>query len=539
MPPKQKTPAFTSIAQPGYIWEEFTIEKPYGVTSFSVNDNTARIFFPPDDTPVGRTIRLHEMLHARFTPEVNDLANFDSDNPSLRAVCEQIAEDIRLVQIARKLDLFADDIYLDSKSWIKEYKDNKQAAVHYMAGYGQPADTKWNTKSASAFGKVSGWAFQWKVKKLLKSWSRQVEKITKHPDGRHQFQELVRVTEETLKKLSGTPPKHKKPARSSAPSKSKGGGSGKNEEDNKNEAQPEQAESGEEEIPTEWLPPKIIPRPQDLQELMEEGGAPAPGDEEEEDEQEGSNAPSGFGGGGKFTPRLTHQKEEGPPIDGVTVINYSDDAQAPEWGEMHTRIAPMERNFKAIVKRNGVASPEGAMPRHLNRWFGDKNVFERKGRRRGGTLLIDISGSMSWSREQIKKLIEEVPAMTVAMYSGSDKITVRKDGMEYHDYGHLTIIAKDGRLVSEDFDPRKGKPGWEGHGGYNIVDGPALSWLCKQQRPRVWLSDGEVTGIVGGGNDCQPRSVQQDAARLCHLGSITRVNDKSGKKVLKIFTGRG
>jgi undecaprenyl pyrophosphate synthase len=32
------------------------------------------------------------------------------------------------------------------------------------------------------------------------------------------------------------------------------------------------------------------------------------------------------------------------------------------------------------------------------------------------------------------------------------------------------------------------------HGG-NIVDGPALEWLSHQPRPRVWVSDTQVTGV--------------------------------------------
>ena len=183
---------------------------------------------------------------------------------------------------------------------------------------------------------------------------------------------------------------------------------------------------------------------------------------------------------------------------------------------MTVRLAPLERNFRALVKRNGVAAPEGPLPKFFGRWFGDKQIFERQGLRRGGTLLIDISSSMDWSWNQTCALIEATPAMTIALYSGHTATR-----------GYLTIIAHSGKLVARSFNA-----GAFGHGGSNIIDGPALSWLCRQPRPRVWFCDGHVTGIGDHGH----LGIREDADRLCRLGAIRRTVDPA--EVKRIFTGR-
>jgi hypothetical protein len=112
--------------------------------------------------------------------------------------------------------------------------------------------------------------------------------------------------------------------------------------------------------------------------------------------------------------------------------------------------------------------------RRPHRWVTDKRIFGRKTKDKGGTLLIDASGSMGISRDDIEMMCHLIPAGTIATYAGEGKV------------GELHIIAKKGRMVNEHTDIRPE------YGG-NIVDGPALEWLGKQQRPRIWVSDGGVS----------------------------------------------
>ena len=56
------------------------------------------------------------------------------------------------------------------------------------------------------------------------------------------------------------------------------------------------------------------------------------------------------------------------------------------------------------------------------------------------------------------------------------------------------------------------------HSG-NVVDGPALHWLSQQKSPRVWVSDGEVTGV----NDRTGANLSLDVKILTNRARIRRV----------------
>jgi hypothetical protein len=124
------------------------------------------------------------------------------------------------------------------------------------------------------------------------------------------------------------------------------------------------------------------------------------------------------------------------------------------------------------LRRPGGAADTGQIPEVMERWAEDKQIF--KSRRRGGALLIDCSGSMSWDWDVLREAMTEFPAMRIAAYNGSGSS------------GRLCVLAENGRWA--DFD-RKRLP-WNG----NEVDLEALAWLCMQPGPRVWLSDGYICG---------------------------------------------
>lgn len=185
------------------------------------------------------------------------------------------------------------------------------------------------------------------------------------------------------------------------------------------------------------------------------------------------------------------------------------------WGEMEIVMAPLLRHFRAKARVNGTASPDGSHPKHWARWYLDRSVWDRKGKRPGGTLLIDISGSMSWAQNITKQLIEATPAMTIAVYGQTGD----------NGYGRLTVIARHGRLVSDSYPYR------HGYNGGNGVDGPALEWLAQQPEPRVWFSDGQVVG-----RQAQAVNLFEEAARLCRLGNIHRALTVDNVK--KIIAGQ-
>jgi hypothetical protein len=130
------------------------------------------------------------------------------------------------------------------------------------------------------------------------------------------------------------------------------------------------------------------------------------------------------------------------------------------------------------TKGNGkriIASKMGAVLYRPSNLLSSGKVF--RGVRRqlpGVTYLIDVSGSMSLTSEDVKGLILRSPAGVVATYSGNAL------------KGELRIVAEKGRMCSEE--------DMTSLGG-NVVDYPALLWLEKQKGKRIWICDGATTGI--------------------------------------------
>lgn len=116
----------------------------------------------------------------------------------------------------------------------------------------------------------------------------------------------------------------------------------------------------------------------------------------------------------------------------------------------------------------------GTVPTRMHRAAVDDRVFTARKHKRQGTVLMDMSGSMHISAEEIKALIDHAPAAVIAGYWG-------RGGT-----GVLRILASGGRMVSES----NLRP--TGHG--NEIDGPALAWLARQRAPRIWVCDDKLTG---------------------------------------------
>lgn len=145
-------------------------------------------------------------------------------------------------------------------------------------------------------------------------------------------------------------------------------------------------------------------------------------------------------------------------------------------GEMFTVFPPL-----TIPRKNGEIkryrpTDEGAFMAYPARYAVDRAIFRKSRRQKeGGTVLIDASGSMSLTNADIDKMLDAVnSSVLVAVYSGR--------GLT----GDLAIVAKDGLRADVGY--------LERHGG-NCIDEPALEWLGRQPEPRIWISDGGVTGL--------------------------------------------
>lgn len=147
-------------------------------------------------------------------------------------------------------------------------------------------------------------------------------------------------------------------------------------------------------------------------------------------------------------------------------------------------------------------SDTGSVFRAPHRLLTDQRVFRMNRAKRQGSLLVDTSGSMGLSRESIQNIVKSVPAAVIGTYGGYEHAT-----------GGLRVVAKGGRLVTEDKE-------YLPVGEMNGVDGPALRWLGAQPLPRIWISDGQVTGE----GDHQTEGLAQIAAGICERYRIQRVN---------------
>lgn len=153
------------------------------------------------------------------------------------------------------------------------------------------------------------------------------------------------------------------------------------------------------------------------------------------------------------------------------------------------------------IQRVNRAVDEGTIPRYMHRWPSDKRVFNRTKRIPGGSILVDDSGSMGLSDANLDRIIETAPVATVAVYAG-------RDG---GNGGEIRIVAKDGKRVA--------KGGLSTDYSGNGIDGPALEWLGTQPYPRIWISDGGVSSVS---HSFGPES-QDDARRICVKHKITMV----------------
>jgi hypothetical protein len=108
--------------------------------------------------------------------------------------------------------------------------------------------------------------------------------------------------------------------------------------------------------------------------------------------------------------------------------------------------------------------------------------------------MIDWSGSMSWTSEDLEAVLAVLPAITVGGYGGFDHPGTRGHELGSRSFrssqpegGRICVIAKGGK-----FSKFSGlEPGFNGG---NAVDVEALELLGRWPKPRFWLSDGFVCG---------------------------------------------
>lgn len=181
---------------------------------------------------------------------------------------------------------------------------------------------------------------------------------------------------------------------------------------------------------------------------------------------------------GRYTP-------DGKPMAPETFKEMSDfEEVAPNRlqlypGEMWFEYPPLTIPCPPGLKGRKVSPVDtGGVLKYPQRWCGDKDIFAAKRMsHQAGAVLIDVSGSMSLTDNQVLAILTMLPGAVIATYSGWNH--GRPDGKTYN--GELRVIAKNGkRAHMDDFRP---------DGGGNQVDYKAVEWLCLQEGPRIWVTD--------------------------------------------------
>lgn len=546
------TAAFAAVAQPAYAWAEFESQWNEGVTGIPRGKTTtATLLSPSAATPDSRATRLHELLHARFTPVIHKAAQ----KLKLDAAAIQLAEDVRLGHLGRKLGLFTENVHFSPELITHAFKNSPGlAGLVYVvfASYGQPCASI-NTRDVDAilslrqrhFDPPPSWlvdAIKAGVAQIEAEFAKPLPRATKGKakgqlDDKAisaQFVVLANIVQSVID-IARNPPKEKAPEKSSSQDSQDG-------DSQDNSGQDGDAQDGK---------PDQDSSAQDGQDRASETPEPKPDVAPTPERRISKLAPPSLSRTAsekfeKAAKKVAQQITEGleQPQD-IQIIAESDtlvsgrpmqsyeaaEAQGVNsaecglgWGTMEIAKPDLTRNHKSRVKRLGAPSTDGVFPAHLARWYVDRAVLSRVGRRPGGTLLIDISGSMSLTQEQLEEIITSVPAINIAAYSGS-----------YDGTGRLTILAVRGRLVAQDSN-------WRGHHeGLNVIDGPALAWLARQPGPRIWLCDGVVTAPSWtpsgrGHSEIQTKAAYEDALRLARVGNIRRT--ESYKQAIAAMLGQ-
>ena len=197
-------------------------------------------------------------------------------------------------------------------------------------------------------------------------------------------------------------------------------------------------------------------------------------------------------------------------------INYEPDINdmTGRWGRMEIYTPELSVNLQGKIKGGREYRPMdyGVNPKYMNRWCVDKKVFKQRQRTYGGTILIDASGSMHFTGDDILEIMQMLPAVKIAMYNSSNN---RNNGTYYsYEVGSLRIIGDKGKRVNQEYLDK-----WTGGG--NLVDGPALRWLSQQAPKRIWVSD----MYVFGADNTSSANLLKECNQIMRKSGITRLAD--------------
>ena len=181
---------------------------------------------------------------------------------------------------------------------------------------------------------------------------------------------------------------------------------------------------------------------------------------------------------------LKHEGQDGSDMDavkGASGVEYTvggKDGFAPLQLD-HTLLCNTQ--VKGHLARRKRASSTGKRVLYPSRLLTDphKRIFTTKPRNNGGVVVIDCSGSMALTNDDVDQFLELAPGALVIAYSHSNRTPNKPNAW---------IIANRGKRADDITRCTKN--------GGNGVDGPALEYAIAHRRgsePLIWICDGQVT----------------------------------------------
>lgn len=152
--------------------------------------------------------------------------------------------------------------------------------------------------------------------------------------------------------------------------------------------------------------------------------------------------------------------------------------------------------------RKRIATNTGKNPNRIHNYAGDpaRRIFTRKTRGTNALVIVDASGSMSLTSDELTQIMNASAGATVIAYSADDRSTP-----------NTHLLAHKGRRVREI--PR--------FAGNNGNDAPAADYAVKNYRktgaPVLWITDGRATG--NGHDTAEP--LRKQCQRIAKRHGIT------------------
>jgi len=198
-------------------------------------------------------------------------------------------------------------------------------------------------------------------------------------------------------------------------------------------------------------------------------------------------------------------------------------AEGGGWYPLYVCKPDLPLNHTGKLGRRTIYTDSGATPKNISRWYTDpeRRIFTRKTRSLGAVVVMDCSGSMSLSEQDLQQLLSNTAGATVLCYS-----TGRTPD---ENTPNAWIVARKNRQVRR-------LPDFPGGNG---CDAPALRYALTlrdtSKQPVIWVTDYGVTGL----NDHQSEALINECKALeKRNGIIVMPNIKQAITKLKQLQGK-